>query len=184
MKNIQSLINKSKTIKTAKKYGIQCARMTNHKYGKLPYSYHLSAVFAYGVKYAHLLPEEDLEYVLGSLWVHDAIEDHRQTYNDVVKACGSFIAEIAYALSNEKGKDRNERANSKYYTSIRKCRYADFAKMCDRLANAAHSSQEKGNMFRTYQKEFNEGFIKKIGLKKEYSAMADELHDILFTPNF
>lgn len=179
MKNIQSLIAKSKIIKTAKRYAVQCARMTNHKYGNKPYSCHLGMVFEVGVQYAYLLPEEDVEYVLASLWPHDSIEDHRQTYNDVLKACGKLIADIAYALTNEKGKDRSERANAKYYKGIRDTKYADYAKMCDRIANAKESAATKSKMLATYKEELADGFLKKIGLKKEFQPMADELINIL-----
>ena len=54
-----------------------------------------------------------------SCWSHDLIEDTRTSYNDVRNKLGVFVADIVYAVSNEKGKTRKERANDKYYEGIR-----------------------------------------------------------------
>ncbi|MBR1412444.1 MAG: hypothetical protein IJ577_04880, partial [Prevotella sp.] len=44
-----------------------------------------------------------------------------------------------YALTNEKGRTRAERAGEKYYQGIRETPYAPFVKLCDRLANITYS---------------------------------------------
>jgi hypothetical protein len=50
-----------------------------------------------------------------------------------------MAAEIVYALTNEKGRTRHERAGEKYYKGIRETPYAPFVKLCDRLANVTYS---------------------------------------------
>ena len=70
-----------------------------------------------------------------------------------------------YAVSNEKGKNRKERANDKYYEGIRNTEGASFVKICDRIANVQYSKLTKSKMFDTYYRE-NEHFIKYV-LKAE-----------------
>ena len=50
-----------------------------------------------------------------------------------------MATEIVYALTNDKGRNRAERAGEKYYKGIRETLYAPFVKMCDRLANITFS---------------------------------------------
>ena len=51
-----------------------------------------------------------------------------------------LATEIVYALTNEKGRNRAERANEKYFEGIRETPYAPFIKLVDRLANISYSS--------------------------------------------
>ena len=91
---------------------------TNHKYDGHPYTYHLDMVFRIAEKFIHLVPKDKRDIVLAACWCHDTIEDCRVTYNDVKAELGEEIADIVYALSNEKGKTRKDRANEKYYQGI------------------------------------------------------------------
>ena len=78
---------------------------------------------------------------------HDSIEDARLTYNDVLRLAKTMLTEeqaltateIVYALTNDKGRTRAERAGEKYYQGIRETPYAPFVKLCDRLANVTYS---------------------------------------------
>lgn len=132
---------------------------TNHRYDKdgknHPYIYHLDMVVEVARKFKHLIPEKDYFNVETGLYFHDAIEDARLTYNDVKKLTNSVIAaEIAFALTNEKGKTRKDRANDKYYEDIRNTEYAIFGKICDRIANMQYGKQEGSSMLQTYIKEY------------------------------
>jgi len=60
-----------------------------------------------------------LSACMTACWGHDLIEDCRVSYNDVKDALGQEAADIIYAVTNEKGKNRKERANDKYYEGIR-----------------------------------------------------------------
>lgn len=137
----------------AREYAIKCHTETNHLYDGKPYSFHLQMVHDFAFKYSHHIPESDLENVLAACWTHDVIEDCRQTYNDVLKATNKTVAEITYALTNEKGKTRKERANSIYYRGIRLVKYAPFVKICDRLANVKYCIDNGSTMAALYKKE-------------------------------
>lgn len=133
----------------------------NHKYGKEEYSYHLNMVYNVAQQFIYLVNKNERENVYCGCWVHDIIEDARQTYNDVLQKTNINIAELAYALTNEKGKNRSERANDKYYKEMHDVPNAVFIKLCDRIANITHSKNEGSKMFEKYKRE-NENFIKKL----------------------
>ena len=69
-----------------------------------------------------------------------------------------MATEVVYALTNDKGRTRAERAGEHYYAGIRATPYAPFVKLCDRLANMTHSftvSDGGNNRMRTvYQQEW------------------------------
>lgn len=157
-------------------------RNTNHFYDTyLPYEFHLRMVNQVAQDFKHLL-DDKLDYFTGkefpaihgvepvtlkeacllATWGHDLIEDTRVSYNDVKIHLGQEAADIVYAVSNEKGKNRQERANDKYYEGIRNTKGAVFVKLCDRIANVQYSKMTKSRMFEMYKKE-NEEFVKKLG---------------------
>ncbi|MCU0444888.1 MAG: phosphohydrolase [Microscillaceae bacterium] len=148
-------------LETSKSYALACHQDTHHLYDNQPYQVHLEMVEAVALNFIHLIPEADREVVLAGCWVHDVIEDCRQTYNDVKTATSEAIAELAYALTNEKGKNRAERANDKYYQGIRETPYAIFVKLCDRIANVQYSQQKNSRMVAVYQQE-NANFCQKM----------------------
>jgi len=164
-------------LQKSKEWAIKCHQETNHSYDNMGYEYHLEMVFNIAEKFIHLIPEVAREYVLSACWCHDIIEDARQTYNDVVKNTNYYVAEIAYALTNEKGKTRKERANDKYYDGIREVEYATFVKLCDRIANITHSMSKRSSMLDVYKKESCE-FKRKL-YDEKYSEMFDYIDSLV-----
>lgn len=148
-------------IEKAKEYAIDCHDMTAHQYDGKPYDTHLEMVFDTAKKFIHLIPKDAQESVLAACWVHDVIEDCRQTYNDVKAKTNEAVAELAYALTNEKGRTRKERANDKYYEGIKQTPFATFIKVCDRIANYEYSKQQGSRMAEMYEKEMT-GFVEKL----------------------
>ena len=132
----------SDAIRNAMEYAADCHIGTNQKYDNHSYTIHLKMVYDFGCKFAHLL------------------------HNDVKKRCGYEVAEIVYALTNEKGRTREERANDKYYNGIRALETATYVKLCDRLANFSYSVAHNQRMAEIYRNElphfkqmlFNERF--------------------------
>ncbi len=136
--------------------------------GQLPYSYHLGMVADAAMKYGAevVTDEQDILPVIFGAYYHDSIEDARLTYNDLMKVAKQFMteaqaymaAEVVYALTNDKGRTRAERAGEHYYAGIRATPYAPFVKLCDRLANMTHSftASDGGNhrMRTVYQQEW------------------------------
>lgn len=145
-------------LEKAKQYAIKCHADTNHFYDndKLPYSHHLSMVVAVANDFIHLIPEAERDNVLAACWCHDVIEDCRQTYNDVKNQTNEVVADIVYAVTNEKGKTRSDRANEIYYEGIKYTRHASFVKICDRIANYEYSKTSGNGMYEKYKKEMND----------------------------
>lgn len=146
----------------------------NQKYGDKPYSYHLHSVELKTKEliesfYQEIDGEEYTAIVFGALF-HDSIEDARLSYNDVKKIALEFLSEkyatmasdIVYALTNEKGKTRAERANDKYYEGIRNTTYAPLVKLADRLANMEYSCKTQSSMHKKYMSEWDH-FLLSIG---------------------
>ncbi len=168
----------SNIVAKARDYAIECHRNANHKYAEIyDYSFHLGMVHHYADKYKHLLLEEYRNYALAGAWVHDCIEDARQTFNDVKKATNDFVAEIAYALTNEKGRTRKERASEKYYQGIMDNEIFTFVKICDRLANVKFSTMNNSSMVEVYRKEHEQ--FKNYLFMDKFSSMFDELETLL-----
>lgn len=180
-------------------------RLTNHFYNRyLPYEFHLRMVVEVCKDYLHLLPKnyltrEDSVYhnswetvdetksaVEYACWGHDLIEDARRSYNEIKERLGHNAADIIYAVTNEKGKNRAERANEKYYEGIRQTPGAVFVKLCDRIANVQYSKLTKSRMFETYKKE-NESFGKMLGVHENPQHMCFPMYAYLLelfeTPN-
>lgn len=162
---------------TARAYAIACHADTHHTYDGEPYAFHLEMVAGMVVRFSHLLPDELRALALAGAWVHDVIEDARQTYNDVVKATSVEVAEVAYALTNEKGRTRAERANDRYYAGIRANPVAHFVKLCDRLANATYAASKASRMAEVYRREYPE-FRAKLW-RDEFAPMFAHLEELL-----
>jgi (p)ppGpp synthase/HD superfamily hydrolase len=159
-------------------YAIIAHEQTNHLYNGFPYSVHLSMVALFAQKYINELPTAIQSDILDACWLHDTIEDCRLTYNDILKISNKQVADIVYAVTNEKGKNRSERANEKYYNGIREIAFATFVKLCDRLANVLYSKNSKSDMFKKYKSEHST-FIQSLfpnAIPYEYSKMVDELN--------
>lgn len=136
----------------------------NQHYSEHPYGYHLDMVADSVYEFGHLVlaAPDDLLPLFAGAWFHDSIEDARLTYNDVKKEMAALgmtpqqallAAEIAYALTNDKGRTRAERAGEKYYQGIRETPYAPFCKMADRVANMTFSSTHNPRMLSVYKGE-------------------------------
>jgi (p)ppGpp synthase/HD superfamily hydrolase len=164
-----------------KEWCIEQHRSTNHMYDVyLPYEFHLRMVAEVANDFKHLLDNtknyytnEEIRYpkkdqitledaCLRAVWGHDLIEDCRVSYNDVRNKLGQETADIIYAVTNDKGKNRKERAGDKYYEGIRNTPGAVFVKLCDRIANVQYGKMTKSRMFEMYKKE-NDDFIVQLG---------------------
>jgi len=164
-------------LEKSKEFGIKCHRDANCQYDGKPYEIHLEMVYNIGLKFIHLIPKEKQENVLSACWIHDTIEDCRQTYNDVKNSLNEDVAELAYALTNEKGKTRKERASDKYYEGIRNTQFASYVKLCDRIANYQYSIKTNSKMSGIYEKEMDD-FLNKVVNNSEYIEMVDYLKSL------
>ena len=143
---------------TGRDFALAAHREINQLYdGYLPYEFHLRLVVKTGREFMRLVATDDhsVNIILNALWNHDCLEDTLRTYNDLKNVVGVDAAEIAYALTNEKGRSRKERANAWYYEGIRTTPYAVFCKLADRIANATYGRYIAADdrMYKMYQKE-------------------------------
>lgn len=150
----------------------------NQKYDIYNYSYHLNMVAELAKENVHYVCEYEHHIlpIIFAAYFHDAIEDARQTYNDIMKRAEKYMThyqamiatEIVYALTDEKGRNRKERASEKHFEDIRNTKYAPFVKWCDRYANAEYSVKNGSRMAEVYKKEMTE-FVIMLGGDKYLS---------------
>jgi (p)ppGpp synthase/HD superfamily hydrolase len=139
-------------------FAIDAHNKVNHLYNGYPYSVHLAMVVGFAQDSIDVIPDQCQSDVMNACWLHDTIEDCRLTYNDIKKASNEAVADIVYAVTNEKGKNRAERANDTYYKGIRNTQWATYVKLCDRLANVKYSKDTDSIMFDVYKNE-HESFV-------------------------
>lgn len=162
-----------------KEKAFQLHEEVNQRYGIYSYSKHLNMVGEIAWQYISFYEEKYHLPIMFGAYFHDTIEDARLTYNDVMDIACSYMSEadayiateIVYALTNEKGRTRAERANDKYYEGIRNTPFASFVKLCDRFANLKFSKETESKMHKKYISEW-EHFINSITNNdgvKEYS---------------
>lgn len=150
------------------KWIIEQHEKINHQYDKyLPYEFHLRMVLQVAKEFIGFLNCKDDTIIFLSALGHDLLEDTHLSYNDVKNVLGFEAAEIIYALTNEKGRTRKERANDKYYEGIRNTEGAVFVKLCDRIANVRYGKITGSRMVEMYKKE-NPNFIEKLGYEPEH----------------
>ena len=158
----------SKEIGKIKESAHRLHEHVNQTYDKVhPYGFHLDMVVDSVYKYGHEVctEERDILPLFFGAYYHDSIEDARLTYNDVKAVARQYMdeqqaytaAEIVYALTNDKGRTRAERAGEKYYQGIRETPFAPFVKLANRLANITysftHSNEANVHMKGVYQQE-------------------------------
>lgn len=171
----------------------------NQTYDKThPYGFHLDMVADSVFKHGDVVcaTEDDVLPLFFGAYYHDSIEDARLTYNDVMKIARNWMnddqalmaAEIVFALTNDKGRTRKERAGEKYYEGICTTPYAPFVKLADRLANITysftHNNEANLHMKSVYRHELP-GFLEAITTPTDDprfilpQAMIDEIMQIV-----
>ena len=168
----------------------QCHAAVNQTYdGYLPYAFHLRLTASYALRFLPLLQLDEAqgETVLAAAYFHDTLEDARLSYNDLNALLNRLkdehqlrldvraAAEAVYALTNDKGRTRAERAGEAYYKGIRETPFAPFLKMCDRLANLRYSTlwTPRQRMAQVYAQEMPH-FLKNIGQVPEEMVRESE----------
>jgi (p)ppGpp synthase/HD superfamily hydrolase len=158
-------------VEIARKHAFEAHEAVNHLYDGQPYSVHLIMASVAGLNFMHLIEsEDDRSNVAAAIYEHDTLEDTPLTFNDLKKATNEVVAELAYACTNEKGRNRAERANDKYYEGIKNTKFATFVKLCDRIANVQYSLEKNSRMIELYRKEHSH-FVSKLYVPGEYEPM-------------
>lgn len=173
----------------------------NQKYADIfPYSTHLGFVEAQGEKFIHLVREGNVSsdsnsynkmvsyknIVRHALIAHDSIEDARVTYNNLIDIINTnefgnykaakMVADIVYCVTDEKGKNRKERKNDKYYQELKENKLAVYVKLSDLAANTLFSKLSGSSMYAKYKKEWP-NFKKKLYIA-EYEDFFNYIENI------
>lgn len=168
-------------IKQAKQIAIDAHSSVNQKYdGYLPYQFHLEMVARNVRRY---YKKDDIHIIESAAWLHDVLEDTHLSYNDLYKSFSGLsgddsmqVCEIVFAVTNNKGRNRAERANDAYYEGIRNTYGAVFVKLCDRLANVEYGVMTDSSMLKMHKKEWSH-FYKSLG--EPTGEIVDKLKNIL-----
>lgn len=94
-------------------------------------------------------------YIIGA-YLHDAMEDDSISYSKVKKHYGIEIAEMVYCVTDERGRDREEKKR-KTLPKTASNSDAIILKLADRIANVEHAG--KIEMYAKEYKEFKEALF-------------------------
>lgn len=173
-----------KTTEAVKEYFINLHDAEcNQKYATyltnpLNYSFHLEMVVKQAQKFNLLIQnDDDFTNIVWGCWGHDAIEDARQTYNDVKDVVGYDVAEIIYLCTESKGRTRSERHSDEFYAELSTNRLAIFVKLCDIIANVKFGLLTNSTMYLKYQNEYSK--TKSFLYRDEFKDMFDYLEELL-----
>ena len=172
--------NKTASEKLANK-AMLFALMTHHgvrqKYDKYPYYFHLHMVAMFALKFCHLV-DNDIKVLLGALF-HDLIEDCRLTYNDVKGKWGKDVADIVFACTELRGRNRDERHGPEYYKLLQEHRLGRYVKICDVIANMTRGVQTGSGMLKKYRTGYKH--FKELLYTEEFKPMFDYIEANLLT---
>lgn len=114
---------------------------------EVPYTYHLQAV-------VDVLKRFNVysNIMICAGYLHDSLEDTSASYSDIKERFGEEVAELVYAVTSERGRNRKER-NEKTYPKIKENDWAIILKLADRIANVEYGSATGGKVD-MYRKEF------------------------------
>lgn len=172
---------------SAEGFATNAHNSTNHLYDDyLPYHFHLRMSNANYIRFQHLVDKNWKPMVESGIWLHDVIENTRTTYSQIVKWFGEDVADIVYALTPDRGKNRKGRESDKCFEDIRNTPYATFAKLCERIANVEYSKMtsyksEGKHKLEMYKKEYPR--FKEQLYDKKYKEMFDYLEQLLGLTN-
>jgi (p)ppGpp synthase/HD superfamily hydrolase len=156
------------------KYFIDAHNSANQKYDDyLPYEFHLHAVGRTAAEFMYLetagLKECDRNAIARNIIIaaygHDSLEDLALSFNQVKEATSYQVADIVFACTTEKGKNRTERFNDKFYQTLRSTPHASYVKLCDREANCWYGNLTGSSMLQMYKKEHSK-FVSEIYLDR------------------
>jgi (p)ppGpp synthase/HD superfamily hydrolase len=143
------------------------------KYGRHPYTYHLSAVvevikrFGYDPEGKgddeHIALSWDL---ITAAWLHDVIEDTPLSQTEISRRFNTRVAGLVYSVTNPSGGNRAWRA-SQVYPKIKYTPHALTLKLGDRIANIEQCKKSGSRLINMYKKEWK-------GFREKYKVLTDE----------
>jgi (p)ppGpp synthase/HD superfamily hydrolase len=158
----------------ARDFAIAAHNKAGHTYHGKPYVSHLSMVaFSAGQFADKIFNGHHKTVIVSAAWTHEVLKLPTVSFNDLRLATNLLSAWISFALLPNKGKTRNERYDDHFFESLKEVPYADFLKICDRLANATYAAVHNDAMLRVYKAEHFK--FKEYLYKDEYKPIFDLL---------
>jgi (p)ppGpp synthase/HD superfamily hydrolase len=124
---------------TRAKYFSEIAHAGQVYAGEVPYTVHLDNVVNVLARFNET---GDVMVCAGRL--HDSVEDTNTSYNDIAKRFGLEVAELVYAVTNELGRNRKEKAEKTYPKIHAAGLAATRLKLADRIANVEYGMANGG----------------------------------------
>lgn len=115
-----------------------------------PYDVHLDAVVAVLARFGVTDP-----VMVCAALLHDVIEDTNTSYHDIWSRFGTAVAELVFAVTSERGRNRKERNAKTYPKTVEAGRDAIQLKLADRIANVEYGLATDGKQD-MYAKEFSD----------------------------
>lgn len=155
------------------------ALTTHHRvrqrYDSYPYFYHINMVTKFALKFSHIM-DNNINVILGAIF-HDLIEDCRLTYNDVKEKWGVEVADIVFACTELRGKNRSERHGKEYYDLLQTTETGSFVKICDVIANMTQGTITGSGMLTKYRTGYNK--FKELLYRDKFKEMFDYIESNL-----
>ncbi len=120
----------------------------HQRYGDHPYIVHLFDVVEVLRDFKFSNPTLE-----AAAWLHDVIEDTDLTYADVNRATNVKVAEIVLAVTDEVGRNRQER-KAKTHPKLVGFRDAQIVKLADWIANCRDAKANRPDLVQMYRKDF------------------------------
>jgi (p)ppGpp synthase/HD superfamily hydrolase len=128
------------------------------------------------LKFTHLI-NYNINANLGSLF-HDILEDHHSwTYNDVKQKWGVEVADIVFACTELRGRNRAERHGPEYYALLKTSELGSFVKICDVIANMTMGTMTGSSMLKKYRKDYPK--FKELLYSENFKEMFDYIESNL-----
>jgi (p)ppGpp synthase/HD superfamily hydrolase len=160
---------------TIRKYAEKCYADANCTYGGGSYMIHINmvvdAVHEFRMVFINTI---DIDLTVSAAFLHDAEEDARKTYNDIMAVAGKKVADIVLAVTDVPAENRLLRHLLTMPKTVKDYR-AIILKMCDMYANASYSKEHGSSMYEKYVEEY--AYRKPI-FKKALTWYKCELNEI------
>jgi len=134
----------------------KCYDDANCTYGDLDETYmvHINMVVGYVRVYQHVFKRPiDVEVTTSAAYYHDAIEDAKQTCNDISRVIGREAALVVLSVTDVPAENRLMKHLLTMGKTVQDYR-AIVLKMCDILANATYSKANGSSMYKKYVGEY------------------------------
>lgn len=149
------IMNENYINESIRVFAEKCYNDANCKYGKNEnYMFHVNMVVDAVLKFRYIFINEcDIYPTVSAGLLHDAIEDAKQSVNDISAVTGKDVANLVLAVTDTPAANRLMKHLLTMHRTVGDYR-AIILKMCDMYANATYSKSQGSSMYNKYVKEY------------------------------